>query len=127
MSVRHMRQQDPSIHLAALPPVVVHGANPDTDIIKKHSDGGISPTNAAPAYVESTSEPPNDQRHAHQNLKLFSAGFSFFVAGTNDGSMGALIPYIIQDYNINTSLIAVLHVTSIVNQLYSTLTTCLAT
>jgi len=41
-------------------------------------------------------------------LKLFSAGFSFFVAGTNDGSMGALLPYILKDYEIGTSLVAVL-------------------
>jgi hypothetical protein len=43
-------------------------------------------------------------------LKLISAGFSFFVAGINDGSLGSLIPYIRQGYHINTNLIAVVYV-----------------
>jgi fucose permease len=41
-------------------------------------------------------------------LKLLSAGLSFFVAGTNDGSMGPLLPHILQDYHIGTSLVAIL-------------------
>lgn len=47
-----------------------------------------------------------------RNLKLFSSGFSFFVAGTNDGSMGALLPYMLQYYDISTSLIALMYVKS---------------
>jgi hypothetical protein len=43
-----------------------------------------------------------------RNLKLLSAGFSFFVAGVNDGSMGPLLPYMLKDYNIGTSFIAIL-------------------
>jgi hypothetical protein len=43
-----------------------------------------------------------------QKVKLLSAGYSFFVAGTNDGSMGALLPYMLQYYEINTSLIALM-------------------
>lgn len=39
-------------------------------------------------------------------LKLISAGFSFFVAGVNDGSIGALLPYIIREYNINTAIVS---------------------
>ncbi|KAK0117177.1 hypothetical protein ONS96_013010 [Cadophora gregata f. sp. sojae] len=39
-------------------------------------------------------------------LKLMSAGFSFFVAGVNDGSTGALVPYIIRDYGINTAIVS---------------------
>lgn len=42
-------------------------------------------------------------------LKLLSSGFSFFVAGTNDGCIGALIPYILSSYHIGTSLVAVLY------------------
>ena len=44
----------------------------------------------------------------HQTWKLFSAGFSFFVAGVNDGSMGALLPYMLKEYHIGTSFIAIL-------------------
>lgn len=39
-------------------------------------------------------------------LKLISAGFSFFVAGINDGSLGALIPWIIRDYGLNTAILS---------------------
>ncbi|KIH91228.1 MFS transporter [Sporothrix brasiliensis 5110] len=37
-------------------------------------------------------------------IKILSAGFSFFVAGINDGSIGALFPYILQDYGITTAI-----------------------
>jgi len=36
-------------------------------------------------------------------LKLISAGFSFFLAGVNDGSLGTLIPYFRQTYDIGFS------------------------
>ncbi|UKZ86628.1 uncharacterized protein TrAFT101_002451 [Trichoderma asperellum] len=39
-------------------------------------------------------------------LRLISAGFSFFVAGTNDGSIGALIPYVIREYNVSTAIVS---------------------
>ncbi|OBW68844.1 MAG: Uncharacterized protein AUREO_010960 [Aureobasidium pullulans] len=39
-------------------------------------------------------------------LRLLSAGFSFFVAGLNDGSLGVLIPWVIRDYGINTAILS---------------------
>jgi hypothetical protein len=39
-------------------------------------------------------------------LRLISAGFSFFVAGINDGSLGVLIPWVIRDYGINTAILS---------------------
>lgn len=39
-------------------------------------------------------------------IKVISAGFSFFVAGVNDGSIGALLPYIIREYNITTAIVS---------------------
>ncbi|KAH6975233.1 major facilitator superfamily domain-containing protein [Ilyonectria sp. MPI-CAGE-AT-0026] len=39
-------------------------------------------------------------------LKITSAAFSFFVAGVNDGSFGALVPYVIRDYGINTAIVS---------------------
>jgi hypothetical protein len=39
-------------------------------------------------------------------LRLLSAGFSFFVAGVNDGSLGVLIPWVIRDYGINTAILS---------------------
>lgn len=37
-------------------------------------------------------------------LKLLSSGLSFLVAGINDGSLGALVPYILATYGVSTSL-----------------------
>ncbi|KAF7190348.1 Bypass of stop codon protein 6 [Pseudocercospora fuligena] len=39
-------------------------------------------------------------------LKVFSAAFCFFNAGVSDGSLGALIPYILRHYDISTSWMA---------------------
>lgn len=39
-------------------------------------------------------------------LKLICAGFSFFVAGVNDGAIGALIPYYIREYNVSTAIVS---------------------
>jgi fucose permease len=62
-----------------------------------------------PATVDHSSINAPTSEIPRATLKLLSAGFSFFVAGTNDGSIGALIPYMIKSYNIGTSLIAVLY------------------
>jgi len=43
-------------------------------------------------------------------LKLVSAGFSFFVAGVNDGSVGALIPYFMREYGISTTVVSTVYV-----------------
>ena len=40
-------------------------------------------------------------------VKLISSGFSFFVAGINDGSLGALIPYIRIEYGININMVSI--------------------
>ncbi|KAF5005967.1 hypothetical protein FDECE_7636 [Fusarium decemcellulare] len=39
-------------------------------------------------------------------LKIMSAGFSFFVAGVNDGSIGALVPHVIRDYGVTTAIVS---------------------
>ena len=67
---------------------------------------GVPPTVATHSTSNGLSEPVS--KPPQPLFKLLSAGFSFFVAGTNDGSIGALIPYMIKNYHIGTSLIAVL-------------------
>ncbi len=42
------------------------------------------------------------------HLKFLSAGFSFFVAGVNDGSLGALIPYVIRVYGLSTAIVSIM-------------------
>ena len=41
-------------------------------------------------------------------FKVLSAGFSFFVAGVNDGSLGSVIPYVMVSYKINTDMVSIL-------------------
>ncbi|PMD47418.1 MFS general substrate transporter [Hyaloscypha variabilis F] len=50
-------------------------------------------------------------------LKLLSLRFSFFVAGTIDGSMGPLIPYMLLSYDIGTSFISIICAASFVGWL----------
>jgi fucose permease len=45
-------------------------------------------------------------------LKLGSAAFAFFVAGVNDGSLGALLPYALRGYHISTGSVAILYGTA---------------
>ncbi|GJD03206.1 glucose and galactose transporter [Colletotrichum higginsianum] len=42
-------------------------------------------------------------------LKLVAAGFSFFMSGVNDGSVGPLLPYMIRDYNISTAVVSIVY------------------
>ncbi|XEU99697.1 hypothetical protein FSHL1_004984 [Fusarium sambucinum] len=54
-------------------------------------------------------DPPptsSDMPNTTELLKIFSAGFSFFVAGVNDGSIGALVPHIIRDYDVTTAIVS---------------------
>lgn len=37
-------------------------------------------------------------------FQLASCGASFFVAGVNDGSLGALLPYVIRSYGLTTAI-----------------------
>jgi fucose permease len=63
--------------------------------------------------VEGDAPPaPPEQLLNHTILKFLTASFSFFVAGVNDGSVGALIPYVIRQYNINTAQTSALYVKS---------------
>ncbi|KAL4883493.1 major facilitator superfamily domain-containing protein [Aspergillus karnatakaensis] len=55
-------------------------------------------------------------------LKMISAGFTFFVAGVNDGSLGALIPYIREEYDIDTNMISILYGTTFCGWLFAALT-----
>ncbi|KAH8586468.1 putative MFS transporter [Bisporella sp. PMI_857] len=74
---------------------------------------------------DATAEPATNGTEvsvAHGNLKLFSASFSFFVAGTNDGSIGALLPYILASYKIGPGLVSVLYLATFLAWLLAALT-----
>jgi len=52
-------------------------------------------------------EPPAETDTAGATpLRLASAAFSFFVAGVNDGSIGALIPFLIRNYEISAATVS---------------------
>lgn len=57
-------------------------------------------------HEQPPTEPPSTLLDRATTIKLVSACFSFFVAGVNDGSIGALIPYIIRDYHITTAIVS---------------------
>lgn len=65
-------------------------------------------------------QPPKTTKHPLP--KLLSTAFSFFVAGVNDGSIGALIPYILRSYNITTALVTTLYACTLAGWLVAALT-----
>jgi hypothetical protein len=51
-----------------------------------------------------TREAQENTRDWKRLFQLISCGVSFFVAGVNDGSLGALLPYIIRSYGLTTAI-----------------------
>jgi hypothetical protein len=50
-----------------------------------------------------------DTALTRQNLlKVIAASMSFFFAGNNDGSLGALTPYILRTYSVGTEYVALM-------------------
>lgn len=58
-----------------------------------------------------TQEAPIDAVDAQSKAPIFKlvvAGFSFFCAGVNDGTLGPLIPYILKTFGIGTGDVAIM-------------------
>jgi hypothetical protein len=50
-----------------------------------------------------------DTALTRRNLfRVIAASVSFFFAGNNDGSLGALIPYILRTYDVGTEYVALM-------------------
>ena len=64
--------------------------------------GSEEPT--APSTVDT--QPPIDRATL---VRLVCAGYSFYCAGVNDGSLGPLIPYLIRSYSINTNFVSIVY------------------
>ena len=87
----------------------------------RHSNGAeTAPPNYATPGTQHHLEPPLDLPSPSTTniqtplslpvaLKLSSAAFAFFVAGANDGSLGALLPYALRGYGVSTGSIAILY------------------
>ncbi|KAF2218944.1 major facilitator superfamily domain-containing protein [Elsinoe ampelina] len=70
--------------------------------------------------------PPEDTNIKRADIsRIATAGFSFFVAGVHDGSLGALIPYITRTYQISTGSIAIIYGTTFSGWLIAFLTNSL--
>lgn len=66
----------------------------------QHEDGDVA-HNAQSLNVETILTKP-------VMLKVIAAGISFFFAGNNDGSLGALTPYILRTYDVGTEYVALM-------------------
>jgi fucose permease len=55
-------------------------------------------------------------------LKVLAASMSFFFAGNNDGSLGALTPYILRTYSIGTGYIAFIYGATFLGWLFAAAT-----
>ncbi|KAI0123000.1 major facilitator superfamily domain-containing protein [Xylariales sp. AK1849] len=78
----------------------------------------------AEASVPAT-EPPEDavEREAASPIfKLIIAGYSFFCAGVNDGTLGPLIPYILSTFRIGTGEVAIIYATAFSGWLFAAVT-----
>lgn len=51
-------------------------------------------------------------------LKLLAASLSFFFAGSNNGSLGALTPYILRTYHVGTEYVALMYVHSVLTWIF---------
>ena len=85
---------------------------PDIELQVQTQEGTLDTQNQNPSTTNAFPEITDPEIVSRHTWKLFGAGFSFFVAGVNDGSMGALLPYMLKEYHIGTSFIAILWVQS---------------
>ncbi|KAI2641859.1 MFS general substrate transporter [Hypomontagnella submonticulosa] len=82
----------------------------------------------AEAQPVSANEAPAGEANVVQSepvtpfLKLIVAGYSFFCAGVNDGTLGPLIPYILGSFAIGTGEIAIIYGTTFIGWLLAAVT-----
>ncbi|OLN85437.1 Bypass of stop codon protein 6-like protein 5 [Colletotrichum chlorophyti] len=75
--------------------------------------------------LESSAPPESDKEGKLDTatlVKLIAAGFSFFISGVNDGSVGPLLPYMIRDYNISTAVVSIVYGANFLGWLLAALT-----
>lgn len=60
------------------------------------------------ATATSTTPSPPDDKSKIPVFKVITAGFSFFCAGVDGGTLGPLIPYIIKSFTIGTGEVAIM-------------------
>ncbi|KAI0840250.1 MFS general substrate transporter [Hypoxylon sp. FL0890] len=80
-------------------------------------DTEASPVEDAPAEIDII-----QSEIATPVPKLVVAGYSFFCAGVNDGTLGPLIPYIISSFGIGTGEVAIIYGTTFAGWLLAAIT-----
>lgn len=69
------------------------------------------PTKSPSTSSEQQQEPTGPPKvGADVYFKIVATGLSFFVSGINDGSVGALMPYFIREYNLNIAVVSTVSV-----------------
>lgn len=69
----------------------------------------IAPSSPQPDSAENADEDTSSGLARKIVFQLVAAGFSYFFAGTNDGSLGAVTPYILRTYNVGTQYVAIMY------------------
>ena len=77
------------------------------------------PNSTTPPTESVEATPPLDRATV---ACLISAGYAFFCAGINDGSLGPLIPYLLATYAINTSFVSIFYAVTFAGWLCAALT-----
>ncbi|OTB05844.1 hypothetical protein M426DRAFT_10289 [Hypoxylon sp. CI-4A] len=90
--------------------------------ISKDPEASPVKNDDAPMYADVVQSEP-----ATPILKLTVAGYSFFCAGVNDGTLGPMIPYIISSFEIGTGEIAIIYATTFAGWLLAAATNPLVT
>jgi hypothetical protein len=88
-----------------------------TQVLESHALSSPAKWTLQPEAEPRSAPVPTEPEHINEDnnsngpdrrtlLKVASASFSFFCAGVNDGSTGAIIPYVIREYEVNTALVS---------------------
>lgn len=80
----------------------------------------VEPRSPAPELERNAADSKDDSDLTKANvLKLIATCFAYFFAGANDGSLGALTPYILRTYKIGTAYIALIYASTFIGWIAS--------
>lgn len=77
------------------------------DVELSYLPSSSSTRNEENTYQDESDAHPENTKPSHDwqlYFKLISCGASFFFSGVNDGSLGALLPYVIRSYGLTAAI-----------------------
>ncbi|KAI9147112.1 Bypass of stop codon protein-like protein [Paramyrothecium foliicola] len=112
------------------------GTSTQTATAESHQMSDWTQSSDQRAHNDTTPPALGDEPHHAQSktllgldmptlLKVASASFSFLIAGVNDGSVGAIIPYVIREYNVNTAIVSSVYGATFAGWVFAALTNTL--